>query len=76
MPNNVYTEHYRGEPVEITTQQSTDGRWTAAAALSGQAVPSTVESGTTFATEGEARQSALSAAAAAMDRARSHIGKP
>lgn len=76
MPNNVYTEHYRGEPIEITTQQNADGSWNATAALSGQPAPLAAESGTTFATEDDARQGALSAAAAAMDRARSRIGKP
>lgn len=66
-------ERYRGEPIEITTLNRADGTWTASAILpSGEPLPSSGQ----HPTEAAAKSEALSTAVAAMDRARSSIGKP
>lgn len=73
-----YEESYHGQRILISTLQAAGGGWTAQAALleSGRRKPVPEGADQRFPSEAEARQAALSVAAAAIDRARMSIGKP
>ena len=72
-----YQESYRGEPIVITTERRSDGRWTATAEHRTGGRRTVVSSrGATFDSEEDARQHALTEAVNALDRARTATGKP
>ena len=68
----------QGRQVVVTTSQGGDGRWSAAAEVDGSPVPTMAGSSDAgpWDSEPDAHQAALSAAAAAIDRARQFRGKP
>lgn len=72
------TEVYRGTEISISATQAADQTWTASAEYQGPTKERVrVEPPQrTYATEAEARQGALSAAAESIDRARITTGKP
>jgi Domain of unknown function (DUF6566) len=73
-----YQESYKGRQIIVTTRQTSAGAWTSAAELldAGQKVPVAGGYDDEYGSEEEARRAALSAAAAAIDRARASRGKP
>ena len=73
-----YEEPYKGQRIIVTTRQATAGAWTSGAALieAGQRAPLAGAYQDAYGSEEEARRAALSAAAAAIDRARASRGKP
>jgi hypothetical protein len=73
-----YQESYQGRRVRVKTMQRRTGSWTAEAEIvdEGQDVPIAEGDDGTYGSEDEARRAALSAAAAAIDRARAGRGKP
>ena len=73
-----YEESYQGRRVLVRTMQTSAGAWTAEAELldDGQEVPIAERDEGAYGSEDEARRAALSAAAAAIDRARASRGKP
>jgi hypothetical protein len=72
------TEIYRGTKIAISATQSADQTWTAWAEYQGPTTQSVRVDPPqkTYATEAEARQGALGAAAESIDRARIATGKP
>lgn len=73
-----YEESYQGRRIIVTTRQAAAGAWTSGAELldDGRRAPLDGGYNDAYASEGEARRAALSAAAAAIDRARASRGKP
>jgi len=73
-----HEETYHGQRVIITTLQQPDGDWTSRAELldSGRRTPVAGASDNRYHSEEEAKQAALSMAAAAIDRTRISRGKP
>jgi uncharacterized membrane protein YkoI len=73
-----HEETYQGRRVVVTTTQQAAGTWTAAVEVAGDEdeVSVTQDPREAHASEEEARRAGLSAAAAAIDRARASRGKP
>jgi len=73
-----HEETYQGRRVVVTTTQQAAGTWTAAVEVAGDEdeVSVTQDPREAHASEDEARRAGLSAAAAAIDRARASRGKP
>jgi hypothetical protein len=73
-----YEESYYGQRIVVTTRQTTSGVWTSGAELldAGKRVSVAGSDEGGYGSEDEARRAALSAAAAAVDRARASRGKP
>jgi hypothetical protein len=71
-------ESYQGRPITLTTEQTVDGSWAWKAEVPeevrGSAISSPADG--TYRTEDEALSAARSAAAEAVDRARTSRGKP
>lgn|GEM_PF-4375495 len=70
-----HEETYKGLKIRIRADRSADGTWQASAQLADQAGQSIAAPGN-FSSEQEARNAALSAAAAEVDRSRAKVGKP
>jgi hypothetical protein len=71
-----YEETYYGHRVVVTTTETAAGAWSASARLPDDGEGATLGGEETYASEDEARRAAMSAAVAAIDRARSSQGKP
>jgi uncharacterized protein DUF6566 len=73
-----HEESYQGRRVVVTTTQQAAGTWTAAVEVAGdgEEVSVTPDPREAHASEEQARRAGLSAAAAAIDRARASRGKP
>jgi hypothetical protein len=73
-----HEESYQGCRVVVTTTQQAAGTWTAAVEVAGDGEEVSVapDPQEAHASEEEARRAGLSAAAAAIDRARASRGKP
>jgi hypothetical protein len=73
-----YQEFYHGEPITVSTRERTPGAWTSLAELviGGRIVQLTGGPEQEYPSEDDARRAAVSAAAAAIDRARAGHGKP
>jgi hypothetical protein len=72
-----YEESYYGHRIVVTTSKTVSDAWTASAALPDDGDDIALVGGEeTYRSEDEARDAALSAAAQAIDRARSSQGKP
>jgi hypothetical protein len=73
-----HEERVHGRQVVVTTSPDGNGRWQATAEVDGSPVPPMAGSSDAgpWDSEPDAHQAALSAAAAAIDRARQFRGKP
>lgn len=73
-----YQESYQGLRVVVKTMETGAGTWTSEAEVLDEGQTVSVAGGDegTYGSEEEARRAALSAAAAAIDRARASRGKP
>ena len=73
-----YEHSYHGERIFVNTRQQAEGDWTAHAELLqfGKRIPVANGPDKRYPSEEEARQSALSIAVSAIDRARISKGKP
>jgi hypothetical protein len=73
-----YEESYKGRRIIVTTRKAAVGAWASGAELfdAGQRIPLGGGYEDTYGSEEEARRAALSAAVAAIDRARASRGKP
>ena len=73
-----YEESYQGRKIIVITEPGPAGAWTSRAELleDGSRLPLVPGSQQAHPSEEEARRAALSAAAAAIDRARASQGKP
>lgn len=73
-----YEESYHGRRIIVTTRQATAGAWTSEAELLDAGQRASLAGGyeDVYGSEEEARRAALSAAVAAIDRARASRGKP
>jgi len=73
-----YEHSYHGQRIIVSTRQQAEGDWTAQAELlqSGRRIPVANGPDRRYRSEEEARQSALSLAVGAIDRARIFKGKP
>jgi hypothetical protein len=69
-----HRESYQGRPIVLTTKQTDDGSWAWEAEVPDEAITSPADG--ECRTEEEALGAARSAAAAAVDRARTSRGKP
>ncbi len=67
-------ESYQGRPIVLTTKPTDDGSWAWEAEAPDEAISGPAD--TAYRTEEEALSAARSAAAAAVDRARTMRGKP
>jgi hypothetical protein len=72
-----YAESYKGRRIIVTTREERAGAWTAHAEwLDAAQQRSVVGDENPYRSEEDARRAAVSAAAAAIDRARASHGKP
>ncbi len=66
--------HYLGQAIRIATTRTAEGGWRAEVVLPGNAAPGLAKA--TGTSENEARDAALAAAMAELDRRRAGTGKP